>query len=105
MDARTERTIYSAGGATSIHRRPGALRASDSLGAGQPLVRHRGPPRTASQASGATLVVLRVHEGLRNGRGRARSLAAFAAGISVAPALRAPLDELRPGHRTDLSRR
>ena len=41
MDARTERAISSARRTAAIHRRSGAFRTSDSLGAGQPDLRPR----------------------------------------------------------------
>ncbi len=68
-------------------------------------IRHLGTCRGAGAASGAAVVVVHLHEGLRAGRRRKRAVAAIAAGISLAAALRAPLDELRDGDRTDVSRR
>src|SRR5205823_13822089 len=50
-------------------------------------------------------VGLCVHEGVRLGRCGARAAAAVAAGVPLAPGVRAPLDELRTGHRTGLSGR
>src|SRR5262245_48192865 len=103
MDARAERAIPSAGRAAAIHRRPGAFRAPDPLGAGQSHDPPGGVDRGAGPASSPTLVGLSLHEGVRPGRCGTRSLAAIAAGISLAAGVRAPLDELRAGHRTDLS--
>ena len=105
MDARAEREISPAGGTEAIHRRSGSFRPQDTLGAGQPDDRPQRAGRTAGEAPCATVLGGRVYEGVRPGRRRTPALAAVAAGVPLASALRASLDELRPGHRADLSRR
>ena len=50
MDARAERAISSARRTAAIHRRPGAFRPSDSLGAGEPDVRRDRAGRPAGAA-------------------------------------------------------
>lgn len=53
----------------------------------------------------ATVVVVPVHEGLCARGLRECSAPAIAAGVSVAEAIRAPMDELRDGDREGISRR
>ena len=104
MDARTERAISSTRRTATIHRRSGAFRTSNPLGARQPHVRRHRAGRPAGEAPRAALVVMPVHEGLRLGRQGARPLAAIVARIPLAAVVRAPMDELLPGDRADLSR-
>ena len=61
--------------------------------------------RPSGSASLPALVGLPFHEGLCPGRRPERPVAQVLSRVPLAPPLRAPLDELRPGHRADLPRR
>src|SRR5712671_5698021 len=102
MDARTKRPSSTARGAAAFHRRSRAFRASNPFGAGQPIVRCERTYRSTREAPGAPFMVVSVHEGLRAGRLGTRALAAVFARVSLAPVVRAPMDELCAGDRAHL---
>ena len=99
MDARIEGKESPAHRSEAVCHRPGAFRPADPVDSRESADGRVGAVGPARHASGAPVVGGPVHEGLRPGGRRPSPLASGAAGIPLAEALRAPLDELRAGDR------